>query len=126
MSEMKTPVDMLMKWSRERGDKVWLVQPRGGETLTWSRKQAEAEARRSGLEGLGQVERAALRADVRAAQPPVLRLRKLGQLAGMLGPQANPPYTVGCLLAEQLRPRDLAPIDEVEVEALVFAVGHRA
>ena len=46
MSEMNTPVDMLMKWSRERGDKVWLVQPRGGETLTWTWKQAEAEARR--------------------------------------------------------------------------------
>ncbi|MGH8516535.1 MAG: AMP-binding protein, partial [Panacagrimonas sp.] len=46
MSDMNTPVDMLMKWSRERGDKVWLVQPRGSETLTWTWKQAEAEARR--------------------------------------------------------------------------------
>jgi long-chain acyl-CoA synthetase len=46
MSDMKTPVDMLVKWSRERGDRVWLVQPRGGETLTWTWKQAEAEARR--------------------------------------------------------------------------------
>lgn len=46
MSDMNTPVDMLMKWSRERGDKVWLVQPRGAETLTWTWKQVEAEARR--------------------------------------------------------------------------------
>ena len=46
MSEMNTPVDMLMKWSRERGDQVWLVQPRGAETLTWTWKQVEAEARR--------------------------------------------------------------------------------
>jgi long-chain acyl-CoA synthetase len=46
MSDMKTPVDMLMKWSRERGDKVWLVQPRGSESLMWTWKQVEAEARR--------------------------------------------------------------------------------
>jgi long-chain acyl-CoA synthetase len=46
MSQMKTPVDMLMKWSRERGDKVWLVQPYNGRTLTWTWKQAEAESRR--------------------------------------------------------------------------------
>ncbi len=46
MSDMTTPVDMLMKWSRERGDKTWLVQPRAGESLTWTWKQAEAEARK--------------------------------------------------------------------------------
>ena len=46
MSDMNTPVDMLLKWSRERADKVWLVQPRGAETLTWTWKQVEAEARR--------------------------------------------------------------------------------
>ena len=46
MSEMKTPVDMLLRWSREKGDATWLVQPKGAETLTWTWKQAEAEARR--------------------------------------------------------------------------------
>ena len=46
MSDMKTPVDMLMQWSRERGDKTWLVQPKGSQTLRWTWKQAEAEARR--------------------------------------------------------------------------------
>ncbi|MGQ0697652.1 MAG: AMP-binding protein [Panacagrimonas sp.] len=45
MSEMKTPIDMLLQWSGKRADKVWLVQPKGGETLTWTWKQAEAEAR---------------------------------------------------------------------------------
>lgn len=46
MSDMITPVDMLMKWSRERGDKTWLVQPKGEQTLTWTWKQAETEARK--------------------------------------------------------------------------------
>jgi long-chain acyl-CoA synthetase len=46
MSEMKTPVDMLMQWSRERGDKTWLVQPKGDQTLTWTWKQVEVEARK--------------------------------------------------------------------------------
>lgn len=46
MSHSKTPVDMLMQWSRERGDKTWLMQPQSGQTLTWTWKQAEAEARR--------------------------------------------------------------------------------
>lgn len=46
MSEMKTPVDMLLQWSNTRGDKVWLVQPKGEQTLTWTWKQAETEARK--------------------------------------------------------------------------------
>ncbi|TDU30842.1 long-chain acyl-CoA synthetase [Panacagrimonas perspica] len=46
MSDMITPVDMLMKWSRERGDKTWLVQPQGARTLSWNWKQAEAESRK--------------------------------------------------------------------------------
>lgn len=46
MSDMITPVDMLMKWSRERGDKTWLVQPKGGQTSSWTWKQVESEARK--------------------------------------------------------------------------------
>ncbi|MGQ0529253.1 MAG: AMP-binding protein [Panacagrimonas sp.] len=46
MSEMKTPINMLMQWSRERADKTWLVQPKNKQTLTWTWAQAEAEARK--------------------------------------------------------------------------------
>ena len=43
---MKTPIDMLLQWSRERADKVWLVQPKNGQSLTWTWAQAETEARK--------------------------------------------------------------------------------
>ncbi|MGQ0621655.1 MAG: AMP-binding protein [Panacagrimonas sp.] len=45
MSQSKTPVEMLLKWSRERGDAIWLVQPVKGETRTWTWKQVESQAR---------------------------------------------------------------------------------
>ena len=45
MSELNTPVDMLLRWSQEKADKTWLVQPREGQTLRWSWSQAEQEAR---------------------------------------------------------------------------------
>ncbi len=44
MSEMKTPVEMALRWSRERADQTWLVQPNDGKTRTWTWKQAEREA----------------------------------------------------------------------------------
>lgn len=45
MSDFKTPVDMLLQWSAQRPDKTWLVQPQSGQTLTWTWKQAETQAR---------------------------------------------------------------------------------
>lgn len=45
MSDFKTPVDMLLQWSAQRPDKIWLVQPELGKTLTWTWKQAETQAR---------------------------------------------------------------------------------
>lgn len=46
MSELMTPVDMLLKWSKERSNQTWLVQPRDGETLRWTWAEAEQEARK--------------------------------------------------------------------------------
>jgi long-chain acyl-CoA synthetase len=45
MRDYKTPVDMLLRWEKEKPDAVWLVQPYKGRTLTWTWGQAAAQAR---------------------------------------------------------------------------------
>jgi long-chain acyl-CoA synthetase len=45
MRDYKTPVDMLLRWEKERPDAVWLVQPVKGRTLTWTWAQAAAQAK---------------------------------------------------------------------------------
>ena len=46
MSEFKTPVDMLLHWSAQHPNKTWLMQPKGGQTLTWTWQQAEQQVRK--------------------------------------------------------------------------------
>jgi long-chain acyl-CoA synthetase len=46
VSHDQTPVDMLLKWERERPDAPWLFQPRGGEWQTISWREAADQVRR--------------------------------------------------------------------------------